>query len=148
MADAQITSGDGVVIDKTKSNEQYIKDAEGIYIIPSLVREKFPDLIKLVYETESMNDEEREYWLQILPIMGEEQIVKFRNILVTEKEQLNELDQEYETEMSRLGGKPVKDIDELKLKEKMAEIEQAETKNEAEEEAEENELLKKLDAEG
>lgn len=132
-----------VVVDKNKSAEQYIQEAEAFYIIPALVREKFPDLIKLIYETESMNQEEREYWLQILPIMSEEQIVKFRGILVNEKEQLSKLDQEYEQEMARIN-KPVQQLDEAKMKQTSEELKVAEKASEQEEQQAEEELLKKL----
>lgn len=141
---ATVVSGDGIVIDKNKSQEQYIKEAEEKYIIPALVREKFPDLVKLIYETESMNDEEREYWMQIMPIMTEEQIVKFREILVNEKDQLAKLDNEYEQEMSRISA-PTPPIDEEKLKEKMAEIKKKEKVGEEAEKAKEAELLKQLE---
>lgn len=132
-----------IFIDKKKSPEQYVKEAEAKYIIPSLVRKKFPDLIKLIYETESMNEEEREYWLQILPIMSEEQIVKFRDILVNEKNQLEKLDREYEDEMSRIN-KATKPIDENTIKTKMKELKQAEQKSETEEINAEADLLNKL----
>ncbi len=141
---ATAVSGDGIVIDKNKTQEQYVIDAEAKYIIPALVREKFPDLVKLIYETESMNDEEREYWMQIMPIMTEEQIVKFREILVNEKDQLAQLDNEYEQEVGRINA-PAPEIDEAKLKKKMAEIKQKETVGEAEEKAKEAELLKQLE---
>ncbi len=144
---ATTVSGDGIVIDKNKSQEQYVTDAEAKYIIPALVREKFPDLVKLIYETESMNDEEREYWMQIMPIMTEEQIVKFREILVNEKEQLAKLDNEYEHEMGRINA-PAPAIDEAKLKEKMAEIKKKETVGEEAEKAKEAELLKQLEGMG
>lgn len=136
------TASSGMV-DKNKSAEQYIKDAENGYIIPALVREKFPDLVKLIYETESMNEEEREYWMQILPIMTEDQIVKFRGILVNERDQLTKLDQEYEQEMTRIN-KPVAELDEVKMKEKIQEIKQAESVSEEQEAKQEEELLKKL----
>ncbi|MFH1533988.1 MAG: hypothetical protein ABID64_03585 [Nitrospirota bacterium] len=144
---ATTVSGDGIVIDKNKTQEQYVTEAEGKYIIPALIREKFPDLVKLIYETESMNDEEREYWMQIMPIMTEEQIVKFREILVNEKEQLAKLDNEYEQEMGRVNA-PAPEIDEEKLKEKMAEIKEKETVGEEAEEAKEKELLKQLEGMG
>lgn len=131
----------GVVVDKNKSAEQYLKEAESKYIVPRLVREKFPDLIKLIYETESMNEEEREYWLQIMPIMTEEQILKFRDILVNEKEQLAKLDKEYDREMT----KAVPEIDEAKLKEEMAKIKEEEKVHEEEEKAAEEALLKQLE---
>ena len=128
-----------------EAKDVVLKEAEQKYIIPALVREKFPDLVKLIYETESMNDEEREYWLQIMPIMTEEQIVKFREILVNEKDQLSKLDNEYEQEMGRIDARKTPEIDGAKLKEKMAEIKQKETVREEAEVAEEEELLKKLE---
>ena len=148
MADATQTTqttSDGIVVDKNKSTEQYIKDAEAKYIIPKIVREKFPDLVKLIYETESMNQEEREYWMQIMPIMTEDQIVKFREILVNEKDQLQKLDQEYESEMTKITKAPVKEIDEAAMKEKIAKIKQEESSKESEEQAKEEDLLNQLD---
>src|SRR3990167_6455979 len=131
----------GAAIDKNKSPEQYITEAENKYIVPALVREKFPDLIKLIYETESMNQEEREYWLQIMPIMSEDQISKFRDILVNEKEQLAKLDKEYQQEMQRIGNnKPVADIDEKAMQEKLQNIKAAEAESKASEKGAEDSL--------
>ncbi|MBD3360977.1 hypothetical protein GF366_04215 [Candidatus Peregrinibacteria bacterium] len=138
-------SAGGIMIDKNKSAEKYLKEAENKYIVPRLVREKFPDLIKLIYETESMNDEEREYWLQIMPIMSEEQIIKFRDILVNEKEQLERLDREYEKEISKIGKKEIREIDEEKIRKRMNEIEKAEKAHDEVEKSEEEALLKKLE---
>jgi len=138
-----VVSDDGIVIDKNKTQEQYIAEAEAKYIIPALVREKFPDLVKLIYETESMNGEEREYWMQIMPIMTEKQIVDFRNILVKEKDQLAKLDAEYNQEVSRINQDQAP-IDEAKLKEKLQSIQQAESQHNKVEEAEESALLEQL----
>ncbi|MBT4917120.1 hypothetical protein HN709_04300 [Candidatus Peregrinibacteria bacterium] len=146
QSDGAVVSEDGIVIDKNKSQEQYMVEAEGKYIVPKLVREKFPDLVKLIYETESMNAEEREYWMQIMPIMTEEQIVKFREILVNEKEQLSKLDKEYESEVSRINKtQAAPPIDEEKLKKKLAQIKEAEKSEEEAEKSEEEELLKQLE---
>ncbi len=135
----------GAAIDKSKSPEQYIAEAENKYIVPALVREKFPDLIKLIYETESMNQEEREYWLQIMPIMSEDQISKFRDILVNEKEQLAKLDKEYQQEMQRIGNnKPAADIDEKAMQEKLQNIKAAEAESKASEKGAEDSLLQQL----
>lgn len=138
-----ITSDGAIVVDKNKSAEQYLKEAEKKYIIPALVREKFPDLIKLTFETESMNAEEREYWMQILAIMTEDQIVKYREILVNEKNQLAKLDQDYQGEMARIN-KTSNPIDEAALHQKMQKIKQAEAATEKKEEATEEQLLKQL----
>ena len=114
------------------------------YAIPALVKEKFPDLIQLIKETESMNDEERDYWFQILPIMTEEQIRKFRDILVNEKQQLTNLDQEYEQELQKLNDKHMIEWKEFETKEKRKTLTSAEQTSKAQEKAEEEELLKRL----
>lgn len=131
-----------IVVDKNKTAEQYLIEAESFYIIPKLIREKFPDIIKLIFETESMNTEEREYWLQIMPIMSEEQISKFRGILVNERDQLAKLDQEYAAEVPP-AGVPAP-APELQIREKFAEIKEKETLSRVGEKKEEEELLKRL----
>lgn len=140
-----ISTGNGAIVtDKSKSPEQYIKEAESKYIVPKIIREKFTDLVKLIFETESMDQEEREYWLQIMPIMSEEQIVKFRDILVNEKQQLEQLDSKYESEMSSLNNKYVAEIDEAEMRKKMESLKQAEQVGEAGEVSEEAALLEQL----
>ncbi len=131
---------------KNKTAEQYIKDVEGKYIVPPLIREKFPDLVKLIFETESMNEEEREYWLQIMPIMTEEQIVKLRDIMVKERDQLAKLDEEYNKEMSRIKGAPAKEIDQDAMKKRLAKIKKEEKSSMKEEEEKASKLLKKLES--
>ena len=112
--------------------------------VPKMVSEKFPDLIDLIKDTESMDEEERDYWLQILPIMTEDQIAKFRGILVSEKEQLQKLDQEYENELSRLNEKHMIEWKEFETKEKREELAGKEKKAETAEKSAEEELLKRL----
>ncbi|MCC6643466.1 hypothetical protein IT411_01845 [Candidatus Peregrinibacteria bacterium] len=114
------------------------------YAIPKLVMEKYPDLVELVKTTESMDDQEREYWFQIMPIMTAEQIEKFRNILITEKEQLAELDKEYEDELNRLNEKHLLEWKEFESKEKSRAIKEAEAKSDEQEKQEEEALLAKL----
>jgi hypothetical protein len=63
---------------------------------------KNPALVELILKTESMKDEERKYWFQLLPIMSEEQVKKLANILQNERDQLTELDKKYENEVAKL----------------------------------------------
>jgi hypothetical protein len=114
------------------------------YSVPSLVKEKFPDLVQLIKETESMNQQERDYWFQILPIMTEDQIRKFRDILVNEKNQLSRLDKEYEDELNRLNEKHMLEWKEFEMKEKRKALAAAESRSKEEESAAEEELLKRL----
>jgi len=142
----QSTKGKSSLIkaDPARSNEDYIKEAEKYYIIPKLARETFPDLIKLIFETESMDEDEREYWLQILPIMTEDQIKKFRDILVNEKEQLKKLDQDYQKEMSEANKKNTKQFDEEEMLKKRTALKAQEVESEKVEEQSEQALLDSL----
>lgn len=63
--------------------------------IPADTQSKFAALIELIKGSESMNDEERQYWINILPIMTGEQLKNLEEILVNEKEQLAAIDQKY-----------------------------------------------------
>ncbi len=119
---------------------------EDKYSVPPLVKEKFPDLMQLIKETESMNEEERDYWFQILPIMTEEQIGKFRTILLNEKQQLTQLDQEYSKELNKLNDKHLLEWKEFESKEKRNALSTAEAQAEIEEKAAEEDLLKRLAA--
>lgn len=112
--------------------------------IPETVRNKYPDLIPLILETESMNDDERQYWFQILPIMTEEQVSKLREILVNEKSQLSQIDREYDKEMKRINTKHVSEWKEFEAKQKREKLKSAEVQAQEKEKAEEEGLLKKL----
>lgn len=114
------------------------------YSVPDMVKEKFPDLLELIKTTESMNDEERDYWFQILPIMTEDQIARFREILINEQQQLAKLDKDYEQQITTLNEKHMLEWKEFESKEKREAIETAEAKEEQSEEQKERELLEKL----
>jgi hypothetical protein len=114
------------------------------FAIPKIVREKYPDLIELIKVTESMDDQERQYWFQIMPVMTPEQIEKFRGILITEKQQLAELDKEYEDELNKLNEKHLLEWKEFESKEKSKAIKEAEAKSSVEEKQLEEDLLAKL----
>lgn len=122
-----------------------IQEVETRYTIPDLVKQKYPDLIGLVLQTESMNDDERDYWFQILPIMTEEQIAKFHGILVNERNQLARLDKEYEDQMKKLNDKHQNEWTEFEAKKKREIIQKAESQAEQQEKQTEEDLLKKLE---
>ncbi len=117
---------------------------ESKFHIPQFVKAEHPDLIPLILSTESMDDDEREYWFQILPIMTADQIDKFKNILVTEKQQLAKLDEEYEAELAKINQKHLQEWKEFESKQEKAERQKQEESQEEEESQTEEELLKKL----
>jgi len=50
-----------------------------------------------------MNDEERQYWVNILPIMTPEQVQNLKDILDNERKQLSAIDQKYAKEIEQVG---------------------------------------------
>ncbi|HLD71291.1 MAG TPA: hypothetical protein VI873_01600 [Candidatus Peribacteraceae bacterium] len=71
--------------------------------IPDEVKAKYPELVALILGSESMNDEERQYWINILPIMTPEQVTDLRGILDNEKKQLQAIDQKYAGDIEKMG---------------------------------------------
>lgn len=112
--------------------------------IPETVKKQYPDLIPLILATESMTDDERQYWFQILPIMTEEQVAKLREILANEKKQLQKLDRDYEDEIKRINAKHVTEWKTFEAKEKREKLKAAEGAHEKTEKEQEEEMLKKL----
>lgn len=115
------------------------------YDIPTAVLEQHKDLVDLIKQTKSMNDKERQYWFHILPAMNEKQVEKLRAILINEKDKLAQIDDKY--------GKKLKDIQQQRsaewesgqYKEKLSLIRNQEDSAEADEQAQEEALLKELD---
>ena len=139
MTSANATISASIPVDLNRSAEDYIKLVEQHYIVPALVREKFPQMVKLLFETESMDQEEREYWLQIMPIMNEDQAKKLMDIMTKEKTQLADIEDKYDNKKP-----PVKVLDEAVMEQKREEIEELEKKKEEAEKIEEENLLKEI----
>ena len=77
-------------------------DEQGL-TIPDDVRKNHPELIEMILGSESMNNEERQYWINILPIMTPDQIENLQGILVNEKKQLAAIDRKYSKEIEQIG---------------------------------------------
>ncbi|MBN1494888.1 hypothetical protein JW911_04100 [Candidatus Peregrinibacteria bacterium] len=112
--------------------------------IPAVVKDHYPALIPLILETESMDDQERDYWFQMLPIMTDEQIDKLKEILLSEKEQLAKLDADYEAELKKIDEKHLQEWKQFEQKQKTEEIQKKEAAAQVQEQETEEELLNKL----
>ena len=121
-----------------------IAEVEAKYTIPESVKNKYPDLIELVLQTESMKQDERDYWFQILPVMSEEQLAKFYGILANEKKQLQKLDAEYTDQMKKLNDKHEREWTDFEVRKKREALQKVESASEKTEAQTEEELLKKL----
>jgi len=60
----------------------------GSLVVPADTELRFGPILALIRGSESMNNEERQYWINILPIMTQEQIKNLEEILTSEKKQL------------------------------------------------------------
>jgi len=71
--------------------------------IPADLRKEHKELIQLILDSESMNDEERQYWVNILPVMTPAQVQNLQDILENEKRQLATIDRKYAKEIESIG---------------------------------------------
>jgi hypothetical protein len=115
------------------------------YNIPAAVAAKFPEIIELIKKTESMSDDEREYWFQILPIMTGDQIERLKKILNEEAAQLAKLDDQYHDELTKLNKKHLEEWDEFERKQERESRHEAEAEAEQAEQALEESILGELD---
>lgn len=109
------------------------------------VRAKFPNLIAMIEKSQSMNNEERQYWIDVLPIMNEGQIDNLKNILDNEKNEIEAAEKEYEDTMQKEAGNAIARFDEIKYLEKKRARQEAEKQHELEEKEHEEDLLKELE---
>lgn len=121
------------------------KGDDSAYLIPDDVQAQYPDLVDLIKKSESMNEDERNYWFQTLLIMNEEQVKNLHNILKTEKENLEEIDKQAQQEMNSLNEKQVQEWKQFEEKEKRKILREAEKKSQEDEIGEEEALLKELE---
>jgi len=114
------------------------------FTISQEVKDKYPDLIPLILGSASMNDDERQYWFSILPIMTQDQVNRLREILTTEKQKLAEIDQKYQKQLDEINQKHLIEWQAIKAKEQKQRLQQAEQKTKSEDEKESEDLLNQL----
>lgn len=114
-------------------------------VIPPETLEKFGEIIALIQASESMNDEERQYWINILPIMTPEQVGNLRQILDNEKAQLAAIDRKYSKEISALGQEEVIRQADEQRQQRRQKLQAAERQSEEAEDTDAENLLKKIE---
>lgn len=128
MADAKVTT----------------TDAKKPLSVPPEVEEKFHELVAMIKASQSMEDEERQYWVDVLPIMSQDQITNLRGILENEKKQLAEASSAYSQDMSKAIKNVASEFDEQAYLEKKRARVAAEKAHEAEEHKHEEDILSQL----
>lgn len=113
--------------------------------VPAEVEEKFHELVEMIKASSSMDDEERQYWVDVLPIMSEDQITNLRGILTNEKKQLAEAANAYSQGMEKAVKNVGQEFDEAAYKEKKRLRVETEKQHETEESASEEAALQELE---
>lgn len=106
--------------------------------IPDVIQQKYPELVQLLLHSESIDNNEKQYWFDILPSMTNPQIDRLFDILMTERRQLEELNMKYQEEIKNLNDKHMiqwQSLQSKKAKEKIKEAEKADTSKEDAEDA-------------
>jgi Spy/CpxP family protein refolding chaperone len=70
-------------------------NTETVFHITDEIKAKYPELVKLITATESMDDNEKQHWFDILSSMTDEQVDRLFNIMETERAKLEELERKY-----------------------------------------------------
>ena len=94
------------------------------------IQAKYPELVELVLGSESIDNNEKQYWFDILPSMTSEQIDRLFNILLTERKQLEELNIKYQEEIKSLNEKHLiqwQSLQSQKAKERLEKAEKNDT---------------------
>jgi Spy/CpxP family protein refolding chaperone len=107
------------------------------------IQVKYPELVDLVVRSESIDNNEKQYWFDILPSMTDEQIDRLFNILMTERKQLEELNMKYQEEIKTLNEKHLIEWQALQSKKARNKVEEKEKTDTSKDEA--NTVIEMLD---
>jgi len=113
--------------------------------IPEEFLEIDAELVILILQSKALEtDDEKQNWFNLLPLMTEEQIYKFKDILIKERTKLNEIEQKYAEKRKELRQKQLLRWQKMWYIDKVKKIQEQEEamKNKEEEEAEQ--LLNEL----
>lgn len=109
-----------------------IKQNNKTFYISDEIQAQYPELIKLILATESMDDEERQYWFDIMPSMNDSQVDRLFNILETERKKLEDLELKYQSEIKSLNEKHLIEWQEFQVKDAKKKIKDEESRDKEE----------------
>ena len=106
-----------------------IKKWTKTFKISDELQAKYPELIKLILKTDSMDDDERQYWFDMMPSMTDKQIDRLFDILETERVKLEALEEKYQKEIKSLNEKHLIEWQEVQMKKSKEKIKKEESKD-------------------
>lgn len=118
---------------------------EDVLVIPEETTADFPELVSMIKDSRSMDDEERQYWVDVLPIMADDQIENLLDILENEKKQIDDANKSYQEGVQSATKEAVSTFDAEAYNEKKRIRLEAENTHESEEREREEALLSELE---
>lgn len=112
---------------------------------PGIYAKKSSDIKELISQTSSMSEQEKQYWLQILPVMNEEQVLDLQKILTDEKQSLSQIDAKYSEQKAQMQALEQSLAKQERLSAKIKELRVQEAESEEKESLEEEKILNELD---
>ncbi len=100
------------------------------------IQAQYAELVKLVLRTESMDNNEKQYWFDILPSMTPEQVDRLFDILETERRKLEELEVKYQEEIKKLNENHLIEWQDFQYRESKKRIAQAQANDTDQQDAE------------
>ena len=105
-----------VLISQPSSSAEIISNGV-TFTINDEMQSKYSELIKLILNTESMDDDERQYWFDIMPSMTNAQNDRLFIILETERKKLESLEKKFQKVLKSLNEKHLNELTIFKYKE-------------------------------
>lgn len=99
------------------------------FVISDEIQAQYNELVELILHTDSMDDNERQYWFDIMPSMTDEQVDRLFNILDTERKKLQELEEKYQEEIKELNEKHLIEWQDFQMKDSKKKIKEEEAKD-------------------
>lgn len=112
--------------------------------IPPIVLKKYPEIVSMIQASSSMDENERNYWFNMLVIMTPKQVENLKSILEREKQKLSDVSAQQSSNASADMSKP---LDETKIKaieDKKQALVQEEAKFRESEKKQEEDLLNQI----
>ncbi|MFK7779635.1 MAG: hypothetical protein QM490_00595 [Candidatus Gracilibacteria bacterium] len=106
-----------------------LKQNGKIFNVSDEILAQYKELIDLILFTESMDDDERQYWYDIMPSMTDKQVDRLYSILDTEKKKLENLEEKYQDEIKNLNEKHLIEWQEFQMKDSKKKIKDEESKD-------------------
>ena len=124
---------------------QNLRELASNFNISDMFINNEPDLIILILNSRSLsNNDEKQSWFNLLPIMNNEQIEKLRDILTRERDKIAEIEAKYEQKKIEIRNKYKERFDQVAYNNKISMIKNSEAEQREKEASEVENLFDNL----